>query len=106
MPSRQFLCIVLSVANSDNFYGGAVALCEEVEQHLSLTPQQVQSRVSVLSQHRLAKIEYDDESRTASIELSLISHELDLLSAIKEICKSKGIELRRVICDLDFSVLD
>ena len=104
-PSREFLCLTLERAKPDRFHERMRVLTSEIESRLNMSPHELKREVDLLESYDLAYIDFDDFN-PAEIVIKSRCNFVNSFEEIKRICAERGVDLRQVLCELDFSVLD
>lgn len=101
---RQLLAVIVSILSDES--GGNIILWPELRGRSGLSDQQLRESMSIFKKRNIADTYFDEEKGVDVIYF--IDHRYDwpIWLTIKEFSDESGISLRKLLVDLDFSVMD
>lgn len=105
--SREFLTAIIERAKEEHaifIFDTVKALSYEIETYLHIDHERIRKEVDVLRKHGFADFVFIGDS--VYIEVKAPDNDWHVLGVIKTFSIDKSIPLRRIIVDLDFTLLD
>jgi hypothetical protein len=106
IPTRKFYYFLVKQAEYGNggFHENLSISYEEVEASISTSKQEINSQLKILEQSKFKLIRVDEDD--GAIDIARLNSDDHYPNFIKEYCEEKGVDLEKIINDLDFSLLD
>lgn len=104
--SREFYCNILERAEQGSTSEEMEVLAQEIEQVLGITASEVIRAMQVLEQHGFGYIDNDEFERRTMLVITAPQRSWPLLKDLKTFSENSGVNLKSLLVDLDFSLLD
>lgn len=101
--SRQLLCVLIQKSNQVS-YDEMLVVPSEISKTMNVTAQQLEEELLLLKNADLIDIVHANESK--KIQLKSTDERWLIWSQLKGYCQKSGINLRRLVVDLQFDLLD
>ncbi|MDN4067688.1 hypothetical protein QYF50_07250 [Paenibacillus vini] len=101
--SRQFFASIVDLSEPMRIEDHKMIVpAQELENALNIFPHEVQNQMNIIEKYKLGRIEHEEHP----VNIIVWAADWPLLSDLKFYCEEEGINLKEIIVNLNFSLID